>query len=94
MVGLGAQTVWMSPSTPAFLVHEGAAAQSAHELGEYISEGVVINEYALSQSDHWSHCFETAEPITVMHDDNISTNEESPQEMMWLSGWMVQSDRM
>lgn len=40
------------------------------------SEGLVSNKYTLSQSHHWCHRSETAEPITVKHDAN-SSNEES-----------------
>lgn len=53
---LDARTVWLSPCTPAILVHVSAAKQSLKGLaeGEYKS-GVVINKYTLSQSYHWSH---------------------------------------
>ncbi len=46
----------MSQGASAILVHVCAAVQSAKALGEgeSRSEGVVINEYALNQSHHFS----------------------------------------
>ncbi len=82
-------TVGASPYAPATLVHVCAARyKSAKGLSdvEYRSEGVVINKYTLSQSHHWSHSSETAEPITVKHDNNGSTNGELLQEIILLSG--------
>lgn len=40
------------------------------------SEGVVIEKYVLIQSHHWSHCRDTAEPVTVMCDNKSSASEE------------------
>lgn len=53
MCVLGAQTVWVSLSTPSDFAHVCATAQSAKRLGvgEYRSESVVINQ-------HVSCCFQ------------------------------------
>ena len=53
VVGLGCcLTAWLRPSAPAILFHVCVAEQSVERLdeGEYGWEGVVINEYSLSQS--------------------------------------------
>lgn len=48
--------------------------QSAKGLseGEYRSESVFINTYALGQLHHCLHCSEIAQPIKVKYDSNSS----------------------
>lgn len=78
--------MWMSPHT--ILVQVCAAVQSVKDLCEveYRLGGVMINKYTFSQSLHWCHSSETAEPIAVKYDNNDSTNGESGE-----SVWMRQN---
>lgn len=67
--------MWTSPGAP-ILAHVNAAAQCAKGPAEGEQTGVVISEYCLTQSHHWSHSSETAVPITGQHAKQSSANRK------------------
>ena len=79
-------TVWASLSAPVILVH---VLKGMGEV-EFRPVSMMINKYTLSQPHHWSHSSETAEPITVKHDNIILHKLKDASSGNHIVVWKVQ----